>query len=177
MHRVQEIAVRRFARDGFGRVTVEEIAAEADIAPITIYRNFGTKERLVLWDDFDPPILAEIGRRLASEPPLRAVRDSLSVLLDAVYAREAPMALARTSLIHREPTLLAAAAIDARGFAAAIAGLVEDAGRSAFAARVIADAAVAGLGAAVDEWQRLDGTVPLAVLIGRAFDVLEGADA
>jgi AcrR family transcriptional regulator len=177
MRRVQEIAVRRFAEDGFARVTVEEIADEADVAPITVYRHFGTKERLVLWDEFDPPILAEIARRLETHAPLPAVRIALSTLLDEVYDREAPMALARAALIHREPALLAAATMDSRGFATAIGSLLEEVGRPAFTARVIAEAAVAALAAAVDEWQREGGNVPLAVHIGRAFDVLEGGSA
>jgi AcrR family transcriptional regulator len=177
MRRVQQVAVRRFAADGFAGVTVEEIAAEADVAPITIYRHFGTKERLVLWDEFDPPILDEIARRLPDHAPLGAVRGALSGLLDAVYAREAPMALARATLIQREPALQAAAALDSRGFVAAIADLLVRQGRSAFDATVLAEAAVAALSAAVGEWQRLGGEVPLAELIGQAFDVLERGDS
>lgn len=172
MRRIQEIAVRRFTDDGFASVTVEEIAAEADVAPITIYRNFGTKERLILWDEFDPPILAEIGRRLPTERPLEAVRSALASLLDAVYAREAPMALARASLIEREPSLMAAAALDSRGFAAAIAELFHDADTPAFEARVLAEAAVAALAAAVSEWQRRDGRTALGGLISEAFATL-----
>jgi AcrR family transcriptional regulator len=172
MRRVQEIAIRRFADGGFGTVTVEAIAAEADVAPITVYRHFGTKESLVLWDEFDPPILAEIARRLPREAPLEAIRAAMSALLEEVYDREAPMALARAALIHREPSLLAAALLNSREFASAIAALLEESGRPAFGARVLADAAVAALGAAVDEWQRQDARVALAQLIDRAFDAL-----
>lgn len=172
MQRVQEIAVRRFEERGFGGVTVEEIAAEADVAPITIYRNFGTKERLVLWDEFDPPILAEIALRLPAAHPLEAVRVALASLLGEVYVREAPMALARASLIEREPSLMAAAALDSRGFATAIADLIREAGTPEFEARVLADAAVAALAAAVTEWQRRDGRTPLGELIDEAFAAL-----
>lgn len=177
MRRVQEIAVRYFTRRGFDAVTVEEIAAEADVAPITIYRHFGTKERLVLWDEFDPPILEEIGKRLGDTPPLEAVRLALGLLLDEVYDREGPMALARATLVGAEPALMAAAAVDARGFAASIAELMEGAGMPGLEARVIAEAAVAALRVAVDEWQRRGGEVPLAGLIGEAFDVLQPAVA
>lgn len=172
MHRIQEVAIRRFADAGFTRTTVEEVAAEADVAPITVYRHFGTKEGLVLWDEFDPPILAEIARRLPSEEPLEAIRAALSTLLEDVFDREAPMALARARLTYREPSLLAAALLSSREFASAIAALLEEAGRPAFGARVVADAAVAALNAAVDEWQRQDAEVPLGILIDRAFDVL-----
>jgi AcrR family transcriptional regulator len=169
MRRIQEIAVQRFTERGFSAVTVEEIAAEADVAPITIYRRFGTKERLVLWDEFDPPILEEIAKRLASEPPLRAVQGALATLLERTYEREGPMALARTSLIEREPALMAAAAIDSRAFSAAIAQLIAEAGAPAYEGRVLADVAVAALSSAVSEWQRRQGATPLASLIDQAF--------
>lgn len=173
MRRIQEVAVRRFSDAGFGAVTVDEIAAEAEVAPITVYRHFGTKEGLVLWDEFDPPMLETIGERAASERPWRAIRHALSELLDEVYDREAPLALARARLIQREPALRAAAALNANGFARAIASVLVARGHGEFAAQVLADAAVAGLGAAVDEWQRRDGRMALAELIDEAFDVLE----
>ncbi len=173
MDRIQRVAVPRFAERGFSGVTVEEIAAEADVAPITVYRHFGTKERLVLWDRFDPPILEEIARGLQHQPPLAAVRSALATLLDEVYVREAPMALARASLIEREPSLRAAAALDSRGFAAAIAELVHAAGVDEFEARVLAEAAVAALAASVTEWQRRAGETPLGDLIDQAFAALQ----
>jgi len=177
MRRVQEIAVRRFGEGGFGGVTVEEIAAEADVAPITIYRNFGTKERLVLWDEFDPPILDEIERRLPGARPLEAVRGALAALLDEVYAREAPMALARASLIEREPSLMAAASLESRGFAAAIAERIRATGTPDFQARVLVEAAVAALAAAVTEWERRGGRTPLGALIDQAFAALGSGGA
>ena len=173
MHRVQEVAVRRFSERGFADVTVEEVAAEADVAPVTVYRHFGTKERLVLWDEFDPPILEEVRRRLQSNAPLDALRGALEALLNEVYAREAPMALARAALIEREPALAAAAATDSRGFARAIAALVAEAGTPPFEGRVLAEAGVAALAAAVSEWQARDGRTPLADLIGEAFEALQ----
>jgi AcrR family transcriptional regulator len=173
MGRIQRVAVHRFAERGFGGVTVEEIAAEADVAPITVYRHFGTKERLVLWDEFDPPILDEIARRLQAQPPLEAIHGALAALLEEVYAREAPMALARASLIEREPSLMAAAALDSRGFASAISELIHAAGTSEFDARVLAEAAVAALATAVTEWQRREGETRLGELIDQAFAALQ----
>lgn len=172
MRRVQEIAVERFTERGFAGVTVEEIAAAAEVAPATVYRHFGTKERLVLWDEFDPPILEAIARRLPSDAPLHAVRDALGTLLDEIYDREAPLALARAMLIEREPSLLAAAALESRAFAGAIAALFSQSGTPDFEAHVLAETAVSALASSVTEWQRRAGATPLRELVNAAFATL-----
>ena len=61
MRRVQAVAMDLFEGRGFAEVTVEEIAAAAEVGPATVYRHFGTKEGIVRWD------------KLEWLPPLRAV--------------------------------------------------------------------------------------------------------
>lgn len=175
MKRVQREAVERFLARGFDRVTVEEIAAATEVSPMSVYRWFGTKEALVIWDEFDPPILVEVERRLADQQPLAAVRDALMSILDEVWDRERGLALDRARLIFREPALAAAAERNGRALQDAFAGLFAAAGVPAFDARALAAVAVALLGAAIEEWQRLDGQRPLGGLIRDSFGVLEGA--
>jgi AcrR family transcriptional regulator len=175
MKRVQTEAVARFTADGFDHVTVEEIAAAVEVSAMSVYRWFGTKEALVLWDEFDPPILAELSVRLARQPALPAVRDTMVALLDDVYDRERALALDRAQLIFREPALAAAAEQDSRKLRDAFSDLfVTRGGLKEFEARVSAAVASALLTAAIDEWQRHDGTRPLAELITCSFAVLEG---
>lgn len=175
MKRVQREAVERFLTRGFDRVTVEEIAAATEVSPMSVYRWFGTKEALVIWDEFDPPILVEVERRLAEQQPLTAVRDALMSILDEVWDRERGLALDRARLIFREPALAAAAERNGRALQDAFAGLFAAAGVPAFDARALAAVAVALLGAAIEEWQRLDGQRSLSGLIRDSFGVLEGA--
>jgi AcrR family transcriptional regulator len=176
MKRVQTEAVARFVATGFDQTTVEEIAAAADVSAMSVYRWFGTKEALVIWDEFDPPILAEVAARLADAPPLVAVRDAMVVLLDDVYDRERALALDRAQLIFREPALLAAGEQNARALRDAFNELfVTRAGVSELDARAMAAVASALLSTAIEQWQRLDGRRPLAELITETFDVLGGA--
>jgi AcrR family transcriptional regulator len=45
---ISDKAFELFTDHGFGRTTVEQIAAAAEVGPSTLYRYFPTKERLVL---------------------------------------------------------------------------------------------------------------------------------
>jgi AcrR family transcriptional regulator len=169
MHRVQREAMRRFAADGFDAVTVEEIAAAAEVSPMSVYRWFGTKEALVIWDEFDPPILAAVDDRLAAQPPLDAVRDALVDLLDDVYDRERDLALDRARLIFAEPALLAAADRNGRVLRDALTGLFRGHGTPEPEARIAAAVAGALLEEAIWTWQHHDGQRPLAELITATF--------
>jgi AcrR family transcriptional regulator len=174
MKRVQQVAVARFLAEGYDRVTVEQIAAAADVSAMSVYRWFGSKEALVLWDEFDPPILAEVASRLDSRAPLTAVRDALVAVLDDVYDRERALALDRARLLFDEPALLAAGQRNARGLADALCGLfVTRAAVGDFDARVLAATATALLTVAIEQWQHHDGRRALADLITETFAVLD----
>src|SRR5215468_7011445 len=50
---IQECALDLFDERGFSAVTIEEIAAAAEVSPSSVYRYFGTKEGLLVADEFD----------------------------------------------------------------------------------------------------------------------------
>ena len=175
MRRVQTVAVDRFLDVGFDAATVEEIARLSDVSPVSVYRWFGSKEGVVLWDEYDPPILVEVAAHLRTVDPLTAVRRALADVLATVYDRDRRLVLARSRLIHREPALMAAALLQGRDFQVALARTLHDAGsgQEEVESDATAAAVVALLSVAVDHWQRDGGAHPLAGYIDRAFSALD----
>ena len=53
MQTIQERALDLFDQRGFSAVTIEEIAAAAEVSASSVYRYFGTKEGLIVADEFD----------------------------------------------------------------------------------------------------------------------------
>jgi len=177
MKRVQLRAVELFDAHGYEAVSVEGVAAVAGVSPVSIYRWFGAKERLVLWDDYDPGLLDAVAERLADLEPLEAVRDAVIAELGRVYDKDRELVLARTKLVFREPPLLAAALSDAWAMQEALVGLFgrEQVAGDGSAHRALAGAAVGVLTAAIEAWQRQDGRRSLAEHVHEDFEVLRAA--
>ncbi|HUG85140.1 MAG TPA: TetR family transcriptional regulator [Euzebya sp.] len=177
MQEVQHHAVELFEEYGFEGVTVEQVAEAAGVSPVSVYRWFGAKERLVLWDDYDPDLFAAIAERIGDRAPLEAVRDAVVAELGRVYDADRELVLTRTQLVHREPALLGAALRDTRSMRTALAELFSEAGigQDDFGRHVLAEVAIAALTAAVDAWQAHDGQVALAEYVNGAFEVVRRA--
>ena len=177
MREVQRHAMRLFEERGFDGVTVEQVAEAAGVSPVSVYRWFGTKERLVLWDDYEPDLFATIAERLTGQAALPAVRDAVIAELGHVYDTDRELVLARTKLIYREPALLGAALRDTWMMRTALASLFADAeqGDDDFSHHVLAEVAVAVLTVAIDAWQQGDGEIDLAEHVESAFEILQGA--
>jgi AcrR family transcriptional regulator len=174
MARVQAVALDLFEARGFAGVPIEEIARAADVGPATIYRNFGGKERLVLWDEYDPLLLAALAAELAEADVLTAVQTALSRSLAHVYRDDRERVLRRARLIRATPALQAAATADQAALQVAIAAVLLQARRAPdeLAARVFAGAIVAAFVAGIDRWLDTDGREPLGRCFRMALDRL-----
>jgi AcrR family transcriptional regulator len=178
MRRVQAAALDLFAKHGFDAVTVEDVATAAGVGPASVYRYFSTKERIVLWDQYDPPLFDAIRRHLPGSP-LDAVQRGIIESLVDVYAQDKRRILRRAELIMRTPSVLAASASDRAEFKRGLAALFFEthAVRDRLAAAVTAGAVSAALEAAVEEWVATKGKHDLARHLTKAFAQLRALAA
>ena len=97
---LRHAALKKFASEGFGNVTVEQLAQEAGVTERTFFRHFPSKEA-VLFQDYDTQLewLADaLAQRPHSETLFDAVKASVeSFPHDLEVVRQA--ALARAELI------------------------------------------------------------------------------
>lgn len=179
MRRVQAAALSLFEKRGFDTVTVEDIAQAAKVGPATVYRNFGTKERVVLWDEYDPMLLDAIRARLRSAPLIEAVSDALVATLDAVYETDRARILRRTRLMLSIPALVSASEPDREALRGALTHLFIEmhAAPAGLAAEVASAAIVATLTTAVTRWAHDRGKRPMRDVLRDAFAALSGLAA
>lgn len=104
---LEGVAMRLFEERGFADVTVQDIAAEAQISVRTFYRYFPAKDDVLLLriERRGEAIREELAKADPTEPPLRALR----VAVCEVAARENP-ALVRqwVSVVSAESSVLRA---------------------------------------------------------------------
>ncbi|MFB7663922.1 TetR/AcrR family transcriptional regulator [Kitasatospora sp. NPDC056138] len=111
-----EAAHRLFLVHGYGRTTVDEIAATVDVSQRTFFRYFENKEEVALavMADAEDFFIECLRRRPAEENPLEAMRASITEAWRSLGSVEhagpgsVTAALELFELIESTPTLLAA---------------------------------------------------------------------
>lgn len=165
---IQERALDLFDERGFGSVTIEQIAAAAEVSPATVYRYFGTKEGLLVADQFDSLSEEELAALFDLDDPvgsmIQVVRDYEAAATedDAEATRDARSPWRRVRYFFREPSVRMAfcAALDRAS--ARIAPLMATADLTETQARVAANALVFGYFAALEQWYLDGGERPIA---------------
>lgn len=176
IRRIQEAALDLFDARGFENVTIEEIAEAADLSPSSVYRYLGTKEGIVLYDEFDFRLIEAVEAELAAHPPVEAVRRAVASIMAAFYGRDEALARRKLRYALEDPHLHAATTQQVDQFAQLVAAtLARAAGRDAneLEIQVIATTLVWALTTAARIWQSEGYVRPLQPLLDEALAVVE----
>lgn len=102
--RLLEIAVRRFAADGYRRTSVSDIARDADLTPAAVYAYFAGKEALfqAAVDADASALIADAGSAVDGLP----LRDGVARIMAVLGDRMAEHPLAARVLSGQEPDVI-----------------------------------------------------------------------
>lgn len=108
--RILRAAVTLMSAQGFEATTLKQIAAEAGVGDVTVYKYFASKERLLL-GYFEAAVAQALAQWEATPGQLEfGLQERLQLLLDALLEQLAPdrsfVALARR-VLHSQPLLMA----------------------------------------------------------------------
>ncbi|MDQ2815987.1 MAG: TetR/AcrR family transcriptional regulator [Actinomycetota bacterium] len=181
---IRRAALELIAERGFSHVTIEDIAAAADVSPRTFFNYFPSKEAVLF--GADPGRAEEVRAQLVHDMPGHSALEVLRVVL-AERARQLAAELAelggdpvrwaaQMKAAHADPQLRAAQASHMAqvesSFASALAErLGTDPDRDPYP-MLLASAATGVLRATMSFWASSGGGVPLEQLVDAAFRAL-----
>jgi AcrR family transcriptional regulator len=177
MRHVQGVAIGLFDAQGFGGVTIEQVAAAAEVSPSSIYRHFGTKEQLVLWDEYDPMLLERFGELLGEHPPVEAMRVLIRTTGHPLLGSNEERVKSTVRWWNEEPLVALAAAAQFADTVQGIAHVLAQANRrdpAELEVQVVAAALVGAVEAALRTWYRSGFEPSLVELLDRALAALDG---
>ncbi len=172
--KLAEVALDLFRREGFDRVTVNDLAAAAGVSRSTFLRYFTGKEEAVLaaFDDQGRRVADSLRARPSDEDDWTALRRALDTVIER-YRRDPAGALDLTRLVKQTPALCAKHLEKQSGWrpmlATVLAGRGDGAAGDGLRPAVMAAAALDCLNIAVDRWTDSDGALDLENLVNEAF--------
>ena len=176
MLRIQAVALGMFEERGFDDVTVEEIAEASDVSASSVYRYFGTKEEIVLWDEYDVGQEDLLTAAVADEVPLEGLRRIILAALGAMSADDVALVRRRVTLLMTTPALEQAATAHTYGAAELIGRqLAARLGRPEvdLEVQVFSHAFTGGLLGMMHHWYGTGFAEPLTVAAERVFEIFE----
>ncbi|MGZ0151827.1 TetR/AcrR family transcriptional regulator [Kribbella sp. WER1] len=167
--RIQQQAIRLFTDRGYDATTVNDVADAAGVSAMTVYRNFPTKEDLVLYDEFDQLTAATI----AELPADGTLTDRIGRTVLTILDRSAnDLLLARLQLMISTPALQARHLDSQFRLQEAFVGALDP--NLEYTARAAASAVLGVTHTALLRWAAGDGEADLAELFREAFGAVFG---
>jgi AcrR family transcriptional regulator len=99
--------MRLFTERGYEKTTIADIAEAADVASMTVFRYFPTKEDLVMGDEFDPVIVEKIQAQPSTASLIRRICQGLVEAAAERNPEDEAMLLARIRMGLSVPSLRA----------------------------------------------------------------------
>lgn len=166
-------ALRLSRLHGFESMTIEQIAAEADVSRRTFFRYFPSKEAAI-FPDYTRRLeqfRSHLRAAPRDEPPFASVERAF-LAIATVYMRERNDVLAQQRAVERSPTLIAFERMLDRDWERAVAEALESRradGRTGRRARVLAGATMGAVRATLREWFDTGGRTDLVALGRETF--------
>jgi len=175
MLRVQDVALGLFEKRGYDSVSMEEIAEGAEVGVATVYRHFGTKERIVLWDEYDAEILDSFNKAVREMRTLQAMLATLSTGLSKVHDKDKRRVLRRGHLVLKVPALQSEQYADMLKMGKALSEILitNKVLKSKLQCDVAASFVASTLVVAATHWIRSSGRKDLNWLIREAFATVQ----
>jgi AcrR family transcriptional regulator len=104
---IQRHALRLFKEQGYAATTVDQIAEAAEVSPSTFFRYFPSKEDVVVYDDYDPALIASFRAQPAELSPISALRRSIVDVFDSMPEEHVELENLRGRLLVQVPELRA----------------------------------------------------------------------
>lgn len=176
---LEAAAYRLFGERGFDNVTVDDIAAEADVSRRTFFRYFASKEDVLLADHFVQ--LARLREAMANRPPdepiVTALRNALLSMTTDFEERKEKIIL-RGRLMRDTPSLQARSLVHQKLWEEAMQDMVaERLGVDPVAdlrPGVVSAATLAAMRVAFTNWLTAGCDGDLIALTTEALDLLDG---
>jgi AcrR family transcriptional regulator len=176
---LEAAALDLFTERGFDAVTIDDIAAAADVSRRTFFRYYGSKEDVILSDHPKrlDELQAALDRRPADEPALAALRHAIMSLADS-YEEQREHMVRRFTLMAETPALVARSLCLQRNWETAVTEML--------AARmdvdpaedlrpgVVAATTMAAMRVATANWLAGGGKRELPGIVATALDLLDG---
>lgn len=174
--RIQAAALDLIGSGSYEAVTVEQIADRSEVSPSTVYRYFGSKEQIILWDEYDEAFLEAFRDRLTDHSPGEAMLGAMAGLFGESGHDGDVSTLEHLRLVASVPELQAAQAARVDELMRTMAVAIVDSGLPEADASIFSGAVVGAFVGALDAWVSADGTAPLAALLERTASVVAGLD-
>ncbi|MFD7711578.1 TetR/AcrR family transcriptional regulator [Streptomyces sp. NPDC059785] len=177
---IRAATYRLISEEGYEAATIDRIAEAAEVSPSTVFRYFPAKEDIVLTDEDDPVLEAELRARPVDEPWPDSLRYVLRRAVDLGAAEQPELSRLRARLMLEVPAVRSritqSMSVTGRMLCRVVA---ERTGRDAdgLEVRVLAMSLIGGLLETTAYWAEHGHRDDLGELVDRALDVMRRGPA